>query len=230
IGSYIADFAARNPMLVIELDGAPHQNTSQKKKDQKRDAYLKSQGLTVLRFENKQWLDNPETVLEEIVLVNNASPPGRGRERVNPNGKPLPINGLRDRRGEVLFIDARQLGFMKDRVLRDFTPEDIQKIAGTFHKWQALTQTLSQRERANSGRIYTDIAGFCKSATLKEIAKHDYVLTPGRYVGAAAEEDDGEPFADKMERLTAELKEQFAESERLEGEIKDNLAGLGFNV
>ena len=74
------------------------------------------------------------------------------------------------------------------------------------------------------------MAGFCKSASLEEIAKHDFVLTPGRYVGAEAEEDDGEPFAEKMERLTGTLKEQFAESDRLEAEIKTNLAGFGFDV
>ena len=123
----------------------------------------------------------------------------------------------RDRSGEVLFIDARNLGYMKDRVLRDFKPEDIKHVADTFHNWK-------------SGVDYEDVAGFCKSATLEEITKHDFVLTPGRYVGAAAEEDDGEPFADKMARLTGQLKEQFEESERLEGQISENLAGLGFDV
>ncbi|MDY0208107.1 MAG: N-6 DNA methylase [Pseudomonas sp.] len=75
-----------------------------------------------------------------------------------------------------------------------------------------------------------DIPGFCRSASLADIQKHDYVLTPGRYVGAAAEEDDGEPFAEKMARLTSTLKEQFAESSRLEAEIKNNLAGLGYDL
>ena len=73
-------------------------------------------------------------------------------------------------------------------------------------------------------------SGFCKSATLEEITKHEFVLTPGRYVGAAAEEDDGEPFADKMARLTGQLKKQFEENERLEGQIKENLAGLGYDL
>ncbi|MES9901874.1 MAG: N-6 DNA methylase, partial [Sedimenticola sp.] len=75
-----------------------------------------------------------------------------------------------------------------------------------------------------------DVPGFCKSAKLEELQKHDYVLTPGRYVGAAAEEDDGEPFAEKMTRLTGQLKTQFEESDRLEAEIKKNLAGLGYDV
>ena len=266
---------------------------------------------------------------------------------------------LRDRKGEVLFIDARNLGYMKDRVLRDFTQEDLNQITETLHNWQTtsplpqgedlgegaqgedlgegkkptakliefarelrknqtdaesmlwqllrnrqlnglkfrrqhpidryiadfychelklvieldgsqhftdegkqndsqrtanleqlgikvlrfdnrqvlaetegvlesiftLTQALSQGERA-----YQDIPGFCASVNLAGIKKHDYVLTPGRYVGAAAEEDDGEPFADKMARLTSTLKTQFEESDRLEAEIKKNLAGLGYEV
>lgn len=122
-----------------------------------------------------------------------------------------------DRRGRTLFIDARSLGYMKDRVLRDFIQADIAKIAETFHTWQR-------------GENYQDQAGFCFSAELKDTQKHDYVLTPGRYVGAAEQEDDGEPFAEKMARLTAQLKTQFAESSRLEAEIKKNLAGLGYEL
>jgi len=126
-------------------------------------------------------------------------------------------NGKTERRGKTLFIDARSLGYMKDRVLRDFTKADIAKITETFHAWQ-------------SGENYQDQAGFCFSAELKDIQKHDYVLTPGRYVGAAEQEDDGEPFAEKMARLTAQLKTQFDESSRLEAEIKKNLAGLGYEI
>ena len=121
----------------------------------------------------------------------------------------------RDRRGQFLFIDARQLGYMKDRVLRDFTIEDIKKVADTFHAWQL-------------GEGYEDMAGFCYAATLDDIRKHEHVLTPGRYVGAEEQEEDGEAFADKMARLTTQLAEQFAESAKLEGEIKKNLAGLGY--
>ncbi|HEJ5996024.1 TPA: type I restriction-modification system subunit M [Pseudomonas aeruginosa] len=123
----------------------------------------------------------------------------------------------RDRRGEFLFIDARQMGYMKDRVLRDFTGEDIQKIADTFHAWQ-------------QGEGYEDVAGFCYSAKLDEIRKHEHVLTPGRYVGAMEQEDDGEPFAKKMQRLTTQLAEQFVESAKLEEEIRQNLAGLGYAI
>ncbi|EGR2710751.1 SAM-dependent DNA methyltransferase [Vibrio parahaemolyticus] len=127
---------------------------------------------------------------------------------------------LRDRKGEVLFIDARSLGYMKDRVLRDFTGDDIKKVADLYHAWKTGEEV--------NGVAYEDQAGFCKSATLEEIKKHDFVLTPGRYVGATEEEDDGVPFGEKMATLTAKLSEQFAESATLEAEIKKNLAGLGY--
>jgi type I restriction enzyme M protein len=122
---------------------------------------------------------------------------------------------LRDRKGEVLFIDARGLGYMKDRVLRDFTADDLNQVTDAFHNWQM-------------GENYADVAGFVRSAELAEIQKHDHVLTPGRYVGAADQEEDSEPFAEKMARLTTQLKGQFEESGRLEAEIKKNLAGLGY--
>ncbi|MGU5578846.1 N-6 DNA methylase [Aeromonas caviae] len=134
----------------------------------------------------------------------------------NKKGGTAPTQkGKRDRRGETLFIDARNLGFMKDRVLRDFTDVDIAKIADVFHAWQ-------------SGTDYQDEKGFCFSAKLEDMQKHDYVLTPGRYVGAADAEEDSEPFPEKMQRLTAQLKSQFEESDRLEKAIKENLAGIGY--
>ena len=136
--------------------------------------------------------------------------------RDKQNGLAL-YQGKRDRRGEFLFIDARQLGYMKDRVLRDFTVDDIRKIANTFHAWQL-------------GEGYEDVPGFCYSASLADIRKHEHVLTPGRYVGAEAQEEDDEVFADKMARLTAQLAEQFGESAKLEGEIRKNLAGLGYSI
>jgi len=129
---------------------------------------------------------------------------------INKNG-----NTLRDRSQEVLFIDGRNLGYMKDRVLRDFKETDIRKIADTFHQWQ-------------EGEGYEDEPGFCKSVGFEELKKHDFVLTPGRYVGAPPEEDDGEPFADKMARLTTQLKTQFEESDKLEKQIKKKLMGLGY--
>lgn len=138
----------------------------------------------------------------------------------------------RDRREEFLFIDARNLGFMRDRVLRDFTNDDITKIADTFHAWRRAGAQVSRSPGMDESdqRVYEDIAGFCKSASLDEIKKHDFVLTPGRYVGAQEQEDDGEPFAEKMARLTGQLREQFIESDRLETEIKRNLGGLGYEV
>jgi len=123
----------------------------------------------------------------------------------------------RDRRRQFLFIDARQMGYMKDRVLRDFTLADIQKVADTFHAWQ-------------QGVGYEDVKGFCFSASLNDVRKHEHVLTPGRYVGAEDQAEDAEAFADKMARLTAQLAEQFAESAKLESEIKKNLAGLGYGI
>lgn len=122
--------------------------------------------------------------------------------------------GYRDRTGETLFIDARKVGYMVDRVLRAFTGDDLQKIAGTFAAWKR-------------GKDYADVAGFCKSATIKDIEAHGHVLTPGRYVGAEEAQGDGEPFEDKMARLVAELSGQFAESAKLEAAIKANLRGLG---
>lgn len=136
---------------------------------------------------------------------------------------------LRDRRGETLFIDARKLGFMKDRVLRDFTPDDIEKVAGTFRAWRGdSSPDHGSLGTDHSGDGYTDVPGFCFSATTEQIASHGHVLTPGRYVGAEDIEDDGEPFEEKMSRLSADLAAQFAESARLEQAIRENLSQLGF--
>jgi len=125
---------------------------------------------------------------------------------------------FRDRRRQALFIDARKMGQMIDRVHRELTDEEIARIAGTYHAW---------RGDAGTG-TYQDVPGFCKSATTEAIAAHGFVLTPGRYVGAEEIEDDGEPFAEKMARLTEKLEEQFAESASLEVAIRDNLRGLGY--
>jgi type I restriction enzyme M protein len=125
---------------------------------------------------------------------------------------------LRDRRGEVLFIDARKMGVLVDRTRRELTDAEIKRIASTYHAW---------RDEADAGE-YSDIPGFCKSATLEEVRKHDYVLTPGRYVGAAEQEDDGEPFEEKMQRLAAQWREQQQEAEKLDVAIEGNLKKLGF--
>ncbi|MBI3981730.1 MAG: N-6 DNA methylase [Gemmatimonadetes bacterium] len=123
-----------------------------------------------------------------------------------------------DRRGQVLFIDARKLGVLVDRTHRELTDGDIARVAATYHAW---------RGEKEAG-VYADVAGFCKSATLEEIRKHGHVLTPGRYVGAEAQEDDGEPFEEKMKRLTATLKAQREEATRLDAAIAENLRALGY--
>ena len=125
---------------------------------------------------------------------------------------------FRDRRGEVLFIDTRKLGRMVDRTHRELTDEDIARIADTYHAW---------RGEEGAGE-YTDVPGFCKSVVLDEVRKHGHVLTPGRYVGAEVQEDDGEPFEDKMKRLVAQLREQQAEAAKLDAAIAANLKGLGY--
>ncbi|MCX6690845.1 MAG: class I SAM-dependent DNA methyltransferase, partial [Methanoregula sp.] len=127
---------------------------------------------------------------------------------------------FRDRRGQTLFIDARKMGLLIDRVHRDLTDEDIAKIAATYHAW---------RGEKDAGE-YADVPGFCKSASTDEIRKNGFVLTPGRYVGAEDIVDDGEPFEEKMGRLAVRLGEQFRESEKLTSEIKNNLNELGYQI
>jgi len=125
---------------------------------------------------------------------------------------------FRDRRGEVLFIDARKMGVLVDRRHRELTDDEVQKIASTYHAWRG------------EGGKYEDVAGFCSAVKLDDIRKHGHILTPGRYVGAEEVEEDGEPFEEKMLRLTGELAGQFKRSRELEGEIGKNLAGLGFKA
>lgn len=125
---------------------------------------------------------------------------------------------FRNRRGEVLFIDARKMGAMIDRRHRELTDEEVQKIAFTYHAWRG------------EGGEYKDVLGFCKAVKIDEIRKHGHIMTPGRYVGAEEVKDDGEPFDEKMKRLTKELTGQFNKSEELEKEIKKNLRSIGFVV
>ncbi len=125
---------------------------------------------------------------------------------------------FRDRRGEALFIDARRMGSMVDRTHREMTDADIAKVAGTYHAWRG----------DKAAGEYADVAGFCNAAKLEDIRKHGHVLTPGRYVGAEAQEDDGEPFEEKMKRLAATLREQQAEAAKLDAAIVANLKELGY--
>ena len=134
---------------------------------------------------------------------------------LNRNKKDNPK--FREREDEILFIDARNLGTMVDRRHRELSEEDIKKISDTYHNYRNL--------KGN----YEDIQGFCKAAKLDEVREHEYVLTPGRYVGIEEKEDDGIPFEEKMAVLTSELGELFAESRRLEEEIRKNLGGVGFD-
>jgi type I restriction enzyme M protein len=144
------------------------------------------------------------------------------------------------RQGRTLFIDARKLGTLTDRVHRDLTDADIARIAGAYHAWK--TSPLPQGEgsgvrepgliaepvEASGALPYADLPGFCKSAALADIRSQGYVLTPGRYVGAAELEEDDEPFEQKMARLTEELDNQFEESEKLTKIIRDNLRKINY--
>ncbi len=160
----------------------------------------------------------------------------KSARKVKTSGGPVP-DCIRDHRRETLFIDARKMGTLIDRVHRELTDEDIDKIASTYNEWRFDDATWRGEATkakvtlpAEAGSKYQDIPGFCKSATTDEIAAHGYVLTPGRYVGAEEIEDDGEPFDQKMTRLVAELNTQFAESAKLETAIRANLKGVGYGV
>lgn len=131
------------------------------------------------------------------------------RDRTGRDGR------TRDRRGETLFLDARKMGRMIDRVQRELTEVDVARIAGTYHAW-----------RGDSEVAYEDVPGFCAAVPTSRIAEEGFILTPGRYVGSEAREADTEPFVDRFARLKEELESQFAESDRLEAVIRDNLARL----
>jgi type I restriction enzyme M protein len=125
---------------------------------------------------------------------------------------------FRERRGEVLFVDARKMGMLVDRVHRELSDADVARIAGTYHAW---------RGDLKAGK-YADVPGFCKAAKLDDIRKHGHVLTPGRYVGPEASEDDGEPFDEKIRRLSNQLRQYAAEAAKLDATIAENLRGLGY--
>ena len=119
-------------------------------------------------------------------------------------------------KGKTLFIDARKMGTMVTRKLRELTDEDIRKLADTYNAF--VDGTLE------------DVKGFCAVATTEEIARQDYILTPGRYVGIEEQQDDSEPFEEKMTRLTKELSEMFRQSHELEAQIRERLRGIGYEV
>ncbi|MCG7331859.1 type I restriction-modification system subunit M [Salinicoccus roseus] len=128
-------------------------------------------------------------------------------------------NGKNERKNEILFIDARDIGHMVSRTLKEFSAEEINKVSNVFHAWRG---TIDEQ--------YEDQAGFCKVATIDEVRSHEYILTPGRYVGLADVEEDSEPFEQKMERITGELGEQFAKSKELEEKIRKSLEGIGYGL
>ena len=249
IGNYIVDFYCHEKHLVVELDGPVHDTRKRRPVDKKRDAYLKSQGMTVVRIKNERLFRETEAVLHEIAQAiapripeknsldqDRLPSPAEGRvavtttklhgakgESVHPpspagRGAGVRVNGFRDRRGEILFIDARKLGRMVDRTHRELTDEDITRIAKTYHAWCG----------GEDADEYADGPGFCKSATLEVVSKHGHVLTPGRYVGVEPQPEDTEPFEEKMARLTAQWRGQQAEATKLDATIEENLALLGF--
>jgi type I restriction enzyme M protein len=126
------------------------------------------------------------------------------------------LNRKKKQKGKTLFIDARKMGTMVNRRLREFTPEDIAKIAATFDNFD--NGTLENEK------------GYCAAVATGEIARHDFILTPGRYVGIEEQEEDGEPFEEKMARLTGELSQMFKRSHELENEIRKRLGGLGYEI
>ena len=161
----------------------------------------------------------------------------------NKIGKNLKHGG-RDRKGETLFIDARKLGTMQTRTLRVLTggddgesmladgmgdpnvDSDLGRIVYAFRQWRSEPAPDWWEEAQHGAWVYRDIPGFCKAETIAGIAKHDFVLTPGRFVGAEEQTDDGEPFAEKYPQLLAELEECFAEGERLVRVVRARLGGL----
>jgi type I restriction enzyme M protein len=150
--------------------------------------------------------------------------------------------GYRNREGETLFIDARKIGSMISRTQKELSAEDIAHIADTYHAWRSgvcandelsvMSDELKTQHSVlstHNSTSYQDVAGYCKSATLEDMRKHDYVLTPGRYVGAAALEDDGIPFETKMTEMSQTLYAQMDEAKKLDAAIRENLTNLGFS-
>jgi len=216
IGSYIVDFYCHSEKLIIEFDGEVHNTEERKRKDKKRDNYLTSIGNTVLRFKNEDIFNNPGYVFETI--VNRFSPIGR--------------DGREGKQNEILFIDARNMGHLINRRTRILSKEDIQKIADTYHSWKysrGFGSSPSGRSGDEGLGEYQDIKGFCKLATIEEVAKLDYVLTPGRYVGLPDEEDDFD-FNERFTKLKAEFEEQLKEEAVLNKRIAENLAKIDLSV
>lgn len=211
IGSYIVDFYCHSEKLIIEFDGEIHNTEERRKIDKKRDKYLTSIGNKVLRFENDELFDNPQTVL--IKIADSFSPSGRDRREGKQN--------------EILFIDARNMGHLINRRTRELSKEDIKLIADTYHAWRERQRGSSPSGRGGDEglRKYEDIKGFCNSASIEQIKKLDFVLTPGRFVGLKEVEDDFN-FNERFTELKAEFKEQLKEEANLNKRILKNLAKI----
>jgi len=235
IGDYIVDFFCAEHGLVIELDGAPHQQAERKKHDAKRDNYLRALGHTVLRFPNHRIFDDTEGVLSEITHAI-PSPSGRGQGE-----------GEQNRADTVLFIDARHIYRQIDRAHRDWADAQIGFIANIVRLYrnevpdttlggeEAKTKLaelftsppLQKGAAAGGGISYRDIPGLCKAATLTEIEAQGWSLNPGRYVGVAAgEEVSDEDFKEKLETLNEELEVLNAQARELEQSIALNVAEI----
>ena len=209
IGEYIVDFYCDEKKLIIEIDGGIHDTDRRRKVDHKRDGYLKALGMTVIRISNEELLNDTEKSLEKIASL-----------------LPSPFGRRVGDEGEVLFIDARNLGYLINRRTKDFTDEDIAKISGTYHAWRELSHpSPSGRRDGDEGISYADIPGFCKAVALDEIRQKDYVLTPCLYIVLPEDEDDFD-FAERFAKLKAELDEQMNEETRLNELIRKNLAKL----
>ena len=209
IGDYIVDFYCDEKELIIEIDGGIHNTDQRRKVDHKRDGYLKALGMTVIRIPNEELLSDTEKSLERIASI-----------------LPSPLGRRAGDEGEVLFIDARNLGYLINRRTKDFTDEDIAKISGTYHAWrESFHPSPSGRREGDEGISYADIPGFCKAVALDEIRQKDYVLTPGRYIGLPEDEDDFD-FVERFTKLKAELDEQMKEECRLNEIIRKNLVKI----
>lgn len=205
IGDYIVDFYCHEENLIVELDGSVHDTPERKKADHKRDKYLTGLGNTVLRFPNSELLNDPEAVLHSI------------QTSLSPSGR----DGSEGKQDEILFIDARNLGHLINRRTLEFSKEDIQKIASTYHNWRNRSSSPLGRG-GGEGPKYEDIPGFCNSASIERVKELDYVLTPGRYVGLPEEEDDFD-FKERFASLKKEFEEQLKEEEKLNQAILENL-------
>ena len=234
IGDYIVDFYCHEKKLIIELDGSVHNTPERKKKDHKRDAYLESIGNKIIRISNETFLNNPESTLNEIATSINPLPLGGGETTPATSNNPLPPGEGRVREtgssnNEILFIDARNEGFLINRRTRELAADDIAKIASTYRAWRQRSNHLSDHPLPpGEGRgegVYVDVKGFCNSASIERVRELDYVLTPGRYVGLPDEEDDFD-FAERFTALKAEFEEQLKEESRLNKLIAENLAKI----